>query len=1119
MLAFTRNLIGLLLLLCTYEAGAQPTVRSGTVTDGNTNAPLQGATIINLNNNSQSVITDATGKFSIVALDSDSLQTSYTGYTQNIQMVGTRTQLSIVLTAAENSKLDEVIVVGYGTQKRKDFTGAASTVNPLAFQNSPSSNVATALQGTVPGLLVRQTTGQPGSSPNIIFRGGTGFDGSGSPLIVVDGVVLSTLYGLDMNDIESMNVLKDAASTAIYGARAANGVVLITTKKGKKGRSQVQYSIRHTLNAPRSIADDYMSAADYIRMNRMGLRARYLADSLTGTGVTGDKGQLTGAWGWAFGSTNSSPVGLYSTQRLSGSNRQYLDNPDWKLLVDPNPFDPNTVDSILYREISTRRREDMLMRQTATTEHSLSFSGANDNGAFALSLNSVKDNGVIIGSWLKRINLNFNGQLNIGKNITVDLTTSAYNINQGLPYSDPGAALSTGATGGLMQRFLGVAPTVRYYNDTSGVAIPGPNDVSLGNPEYWGNIYINSTNQQRFLGSLRIEYRLLPYLKLIANGNGYMQYQNENYFTKAFQQGNGGAINTNRASSFNNYRDIQYLYGAQLQFDKTFNGHAISLMAGGEFQDYRRYTFSGSAQGAPTDLIPWLSASITPSVQNGVIVNPRSASSNFPYWERLSSGIVRVNYSFRDKYFLMGTVRLDGSSRLDPSNYYGLFPGVSAGWNLHNEEFYKSGSISRFISSIKPRISYGENGNLQYFDQNYFPTSQVYANTSVYDGLGATVAPNYINPNLTWERTNSFNFGADIGILKNRVTILADYFIRNVFDKLANLPISAQTGFTSYTTNLSQLQNRGFELSLNAKVLVPKKENGLSLEAGATFFTVKNYAIKLPFNGLPGNRQSTIQVWDPKNPGQLMQVGGLIEGQRIGLDDEIWAPKWNGIYTSADMIAADANVYNAFLPYTGNNKKFKQLGDARWQQVYKNDTIDSRQFVYVGRSRPKASGNFFLNTGYKGISLYTAFDYAYGFMVLNNSKARGLSQVQGSQNGTIHVLDTWTPANPNASLPRYYWANQGRNFATDGSGNNPPADLWEKGDYIMLREVSLSYSLTNGVLGSWLHNKIKGLRLTLTGSNLMYITGYSGVFPEVGGIDNGRYPLPRRLTFGAQITL
>jgi TonB-linked SusC/RagA family outer membrane protein len=1113
--------------LFSFPAWSQIKPVSGRVVSADDNKPLSGVSVV-LRGKPSGTQTTADGTFSIDAAPGDVIVFSYVGYTPQEITVGNSTTYNVQLNS-NGDKMGEVVVVGYGTQRKKEFAGAATSVNPLTTKFTPSSNVGTALQGAVPGLLVQQTTGAPGSTPNIVFRGGTDFDNSGAPMVVLDGVVVPSLYGIDMNDVESIDVLKDAASTAIYGARAANGVILITTKKGKKGKTQVQYTVRRTSNYVRSIGDEYLSAADYIRMNRLGIRARYLADSLDGNvnNMNADKGQLNGNWGWAFGATFPNPAsGLYTTQRVTNANRQYLSDPAWKLLLDANPFNSSVTDSILYKELDAKTREAMVMRNTATIEHSLQFSGANDQGSFALGLNALRDDGTIIGSQLKRLSMNFNGGLNVGKNLKMNLNTSAYTVNVLSPYNDPGtvglgvSALSA-TTGGLLQRFVGVAPTVRYTNDTSGAILPGPNDVTLGNPAYWSQLYVNNSNEQRFSGSLNAEYTILPYLKFIASGSGFLRFGNANTFTKSYIQGNGGSLNTSRPASFSNYRDIQYTYNGFLQFSKDFNAHHVTIMAGGEFTEYKRYTFSGSGQGAPTDLIPWLSASPSPTIINGSLAYPGSASSNFPYWERIASAISRVNYTYRDKYFVTGIVRVDGSSRLSSNNFYGVFPGISVGWNLHNEKFYQKSGLADIVSSIKPRISYGVNGNLQSFGNSYYPTAQVYSSAGIYNGLGGTYAPSYINPDLRWERTNSLNLGADLGFLRNRINVSADYFIRNVFDKLASLTISAQTGFTGYTTNVSQLQNRGFELSANGKIIRPRGLNGFSLDAGLSFYTVKSYAIKLPGNGLPGNRTgfgglNPLEVWDPNNPGKTMFVRALIEGQRIGLD-EVWAPKWDGIYTSADMISKDANVYNAFLPY--GNKRLKQLGDAKWHQTYANDTIDTRQFVFVGRTTPKGSGNFYLNTGFKGFHLYTAFDYAYGFVILNNEKLRGLSQVQGSQNGTKDILNTWTPGNPNATLPMYYWANQGRNYATDASGNNPPANMWEKGDYVMLREMTLSYDLTRDVLTRVLHNKVQGISFFVTGSNLIYFTGYSGTFPEAGGFDNGRYPLPKRLTLGAQITL
>jgi TonB-linked SusC/RagA family outer membrane protein len=1107
------KLKSLLLASCFFlfaTAMAQTKKVSGRVLSDEDAKPISGVSVM-LKGKTTGTQTTINGDFSITASKGDVLVFSFIGYTSQEVKLGTANNLVIEMKIS-TSKLDEVVVIGYGTQKRKELTGAVSTVNSLAFEHSPSSNVFTALQGTVPGLRVFQSTGQPGTSPSLAFRGGTNFNGTGTPLFVVDGMITATLFGLDMNDIASIDLLKDAASTAIYGARAANGVVLVTTKKGKLGKTQVTYSISNTTNYIRPNSSEYLNGADYIRMNRSGLRARYLGDSLDNNtnNMNTDKGQLTGSWGWALSSGWISPAGLYTTQLVSNQNRKYLTDPNWKLLLDRNPFIQGQTDSILYRDLGVKEREALILRQENTIAHNLNFSGATEQGNFALSIGAVSDNGIILDSKMKRFNMNFNGGLNVGKNIKITTTITAYTTTQALPYNDPAG----GATGGLLQRFIGVAPTVRYNNDTSWAQIPGPNDITLGNPLIWSKLYSNSTDQQRFLGGLNLEYTIKPYLKFLVGASGYYLYTTNNYFTKAYQQGNDGAFNTTRSASFNNTKDIQYTTNAFLQFNKNFKGHSITALAGGEFYEFKRYVSSGVGQGAPTDLIPWLTAITAPSVFNGSIVNPSSASSNFSGWERMASAIGRVNYSYQNKYLLTAIVRYDGSSRLNKDNFYGLFPGVSAGWNLHNENFYEKSGFTKYVSSIKPRLSYGVNGNNS--SLGYFSTAQTYNNAGTYNGVGGTYAASYINPNVRWERTNSFNLGIDLGFLKNRISLNFDYFIRNVFDKLSSLGISAQTGFTGFSTNLGQLQNRGFELELNAKVIAPQKADGISLDMGATFYTVKSYAIKLPFNGLPGNMQSTFQVWDPNNPGKLMQVNGLVEGQRIGLD-EVWAPRYAGIYTSQDLITKDANVYNSFLPY--NNKKIKQLGDARWQLVNANDTMDSRQFVYVGRTIPQFTGSFYANAGFKGFHLYAAFDYAIGFVINNNEILRGLSQVQGSQNGTTDILKTWSPENPNGTLPRYYWANQGRNFATDASGNNTPANLWEKGDYIMLREVTLSYNLSQSKINKYLKDKIKGISVYITGSNLSYLTKYSGNFPEEGGIDNGKYPLPRRLTIGAKITL
>lgn len=1088
---------------------SQITKISGKVTSEDDSRALIGATIA-LKGKTEKTQTNSNGDFVINATKGDMLIISFTGYVQQEIKVDAISGINVMLKVSE-SKLDEVVVTGYGKQNRQTFAGAVSTVDQRALESSPSTNVATALQGTVPGLRVQQTTGQPGSSPSISFRGGTGFDGSGSPLIVLDGTIIPTMYGISMDDIESMSLLKDAATTAIYGARASNGVILIYTKKGKKGKAQLRYSFNQTQNYIRRNPLEYLDAAQYIQWNRRGIQSRYEADLADGntSAANTDRTQLVGAWGWAVNGGWTSPIGLYSTQLLSNANRSLLGNPKWGLLIDPNPFVAGQIDSILYRSASVREREDQIIRNTGTQEHALNLSGASEQGDFALGIGFVNDNGMVIGSLLKRLNMNFNGSLNLGKNLKVRMTTSAYSVKSVLPYT----GVEGGGSGGLMQRYVGVAPTIRLTNDTSGAILPGPNDVTLGNPDYWSDKFVNNSTQQRFTGRLSAEYSISPSLTLLASGSGFIINSNDNNFTKAFQQGSGGSMNTTRPASFAISNDYQYSYNAFLRYDKTFGEHNISVQGGAEFQDRKVYSYSGSASGASTDIIPWLVASLPASVLNGALQNPVNASSNFGIWDRLSSGIASVNYSYSNRYNLSANFRYDGTSRLS-TNRYGFFPGFLARWNIHNENFFQKSNLSKYISVLGPRLSWGQNGNLNSIGN--YATAQVYSNTAIYNGQGGATAPSFINSDLRWETATSLNLGLDLGLFNNRVSIIADYFVRDVFDKIASLPISAQTGFTGFTTNLGQLQNRGFEFEMKAKVLRPVKPNGLSLEVGANFMTVKNYVVKLPYNGLPNNRQNTIQVWDPSKPGQLRQVAGLQEGYRVGLD-EVWAPSYNGIYLTTGDITKDAAVYNSFLPYT--NKRLKMLGDARWSQVFQNDTIDSRQYKYVGRTTPSFMGGFSTVLRYKGFSLYGQFDYALNFVVLNQAKMRGLSQVQGSQNSTKDVLNTWSPYNTTGTLPRFYWANQGRNYATDASGNNPFAEFWERGDYLMIRELTLSYDMTQQVIKSIFNGKIRGARIFLSGSNLAYITRYSGNFPEVGSADNGRYPLPKRLTVGINLNL
>jgi TonB-linked SusC/RagA family outer membrane protein len=1088
----------------------QTSTLTGNVRDKRTSVGLPGVNIT-IKGTSRGTVTDSEGRFSLPAQRGDVLVVSQIGMTTQELSVGDQTNLTIDL--AENARsLDEVVVVGYGQQSRRNLTGSVASIDNTVLKSVPRTNAATALQGTAPGLRVQQTTGQPGATPTIVLRGGTDFSGSGTPLYVVDGVIVPSLYGINAQDIDKMDVLKDAASTAIYGARAANGVILVTTKKGKKGRTSVTYTFKHAVNSVRRNPMQYMSAEDYIKWNRLGLASRYAAaqaDNNTAE-MNNTRNQLTGAWGWGLNSGWTAPDGKYSTQLLTNANRGLLNDPQYRLLLDRNPFNSAQTDSILYRSTSQRELEDLILRSGVLNEHYLNASGGNDMGTFSLGVGSLSDQGIIIGSGLKRLNLNFNGGLNVGKNLTIGLNLAAYSATSTPSYltADGGGGLN----GGIVQRFTGIAPTVRLTRDGTGDQLPGVDGSTLGNPNYFQDKFINNTNEQRYSGGLNVEYRITPFLKVLGSASGYYRYTTNDQFTKAYINGTGGALVATRNASFSNVRTSQYTYNGFVQYDKEFGRHSVSVLGGGEFYEYRQYTYGAAANLAATDFIPWLSAS-TAAV--GV------PSSSFASWQRLASGIGRVNYNYVDKYLLTVNMRYDGTSKLT-TNRYGFFPGISAGWNLTNENFFANSLLRQYVTIVKPRISYGVNGSINPLDASGnsiigdYATTPQYANGGIYNGQPGFVANGITNTDLRWERASTLNFGLDLGLLNNRVTIIADYFIRNVYDKISTLNIPAWTGYSSYVTNLGQLQNRGIELDIRTQVIRPEREGGLSWSVNANFYSIRNFAVKLPNNGLALNRQGASQVFDPAT-NQLVWVGGLQEGQRIGLD-QVYAPAYDGIYTTQADLDSRASFYNSYLPYT--NKRIKLLGDARWRDLDRNDSLDYRDFTYVGRTTPTLQGGFSSALSWKGFTLFGQFDYSLGFVILNQSYLRGMSQVQGSQNGPVDVLNTWSPDNTAGTLPRYYWANYARNYFTDAGGSTTaPANFWQKGNYVAMRELTLSYDAPAQLLERLSGKRVQGLRVFLTGSNLAYFTKYNGTFPEVGGNDVGRFPLPRTVTLGATLSL
>lgn len=1014
-------------------------------------------------------ITDLDGNYSI--------QVPAGGGELEFRMVGMVTVTKFVesgvvnIQMEEDSKnIDEVVVVGYGTQTRSRMTTSVSKLNSKTLESVPSANAASALQGTIAGLQVAHGTGQPGSTPTMVLRGGTSWDGEGSPLVLIDGVE-SSFYALNPEDIASIEVLKDAASTAIYGARSANGVVLITTKQGKAGKSSINYSYKFGMNKRRK-GYDYLNAHDYIYYNRLAVK-NY-------TEVTGknnfDAGFLNGRSG-GFGTGNNTTNSPFTTQILNDDNRYLLNQPGWQQM--PDPLNPSQT--LIYMD---NQMNELFYQNSTVNDHYLSFDGGNDKGTYSLGLGYMDNEGLIFGSGFERYSGKLNASYRVKRNVK---------ISTSLLYSRSSLSENAFAQNDytIFQRSAGQPPTSRIYNNnpdgTLSDELNQGTNYGFGNPLYYRDKFIRGNLEQRLTAGVTLDWNITDDLKFTAKGNYFIINDTKDGFNKAYY--NGGSYRTARNSFINNKRTTTNQFTTYLDYQKTFaEKHNLNVMLGAEYYHKNIFGDGAKAKNSPTDLIHTMNAA--------------SEADGTPYSyyteNKIVSAFGRIVYDFDMKYLLSFTFRRDGSSKLG-DNKYGFFPGVSLGWNMHNEDFFKSWGISNILSKVKPRLSYGVNGNINVKDLTDYGVYGVYGDVGIYNGKTGYANTKLPTLALTWERSTTFDLGLDLGFWNNRVTVLTDYFVRDVKDKIANLTLPYWTGFGSIFTNNGTLRNKGFEMEVKAQVI---NSNDLTVDLGASFYTIKNFVVKLPENDNENNRQGGLQVYNPET-GKVEWVGGLQEGMRVG-KDEIWAYEQTGLYRTQADLDKHKNRYDA----VATNKDTRFLGDVIWNDLDKNDTIDYRDRVFIGRTVPNIMGGFTLNANYKGFNLFVKTDYAFGHVIMNYQRQKGLAQTQGALNATTDVLNTWSPSNPDAEYARYVFVDPQKNHIRSNS------KYWEKGDYISIREVTLSYNFGKTILSKYLNS----LRLYVTASNLKYFKAYSGVAPEKGGMDYGRYQLPRTYTFGLNVS-
>lgn len=719
------------------EITQQSETCTGVVKDG-TGETVIGASVI-VKGTTNGTITDFDGNFTLTNVkNGDVIQISFVGYkTQEIKYVGQ--SLNIIL-KDDTEVLDEVVITGYGgSQKRAALTTAISKLDNSVLKNAAYSNAGQSLQGSVTGLRVVNTTGQPGTNPDITLRGGATITGENSnALVVVDGIVRNSMSDVNPSDIESIQILKDAASTAIYGARANGGVILIETKSGKEGKTSINYKFKIGKNFTRK-GYEFCNAEDYIYYNRLG----YLR-----TGRTNVDTQQ------GYGIGNS----LFDIQYLTDDNA-HLKNEGWSVMDDP--FYEGK--QILFKDYSGQLDDEVFSSSAITQDHYLNITGGNDKSTFASSLGYYNEDGMIKGTGFQRFSGSFNASYKI---------LPILNVKAGVSYVWSTRPELWIGSYEFFYRTRSQRPTWNPWNeDGTPAAGFGTGD---GNPAYYRDKLTQKNSTTRATYNIGFTLDILP-KQLVLNGNASLlnyDYQREK-FNKAYQTQTTTTPETTRQAEawVQKYQQVQL--NASLTYTGTFaEKHNLEAMIGGEYYTYNQFDFEAKTQGSPTDDVPTLN-----------VGSNRTFTRTEKTAYRILSGFGRINYNYNMKYLLSFTARYDGISRLK-DNRWGFFPGVSVGWNVMEEDFWKDSKVSGVISNLKPRVSYGVNGNVNGIGNYEVYGEYAQVESKNYGGATGLYNSKLLNTNLRWEQSQTFEVGLDIGFLQNRLSFILDYYSRDTKDLL-----------------------------------------------------------------------------------------------------------------------------------------------------------------------------------------------------------------------------------------------------------------------------------------------------------------------------------------------
>lgn len=989
------------------HAQQQAKTVTGTVTDVS-GEPIIGANI-RIKGTTTGTITDIDGNFSIEAEPQSVIEVSDIGYLTQETVINNQKSIRFLL-KEDTKTLDEVVVIGYGVQKKADLTGSVANINTEKLNTQSNANIGQALQGKIAGVDIVSQGGAPGSGTRIMVRG-IGTLNNASPLYIVDGMYMNSIDHINPNDIASIDVLKDASSAAIYGSRAANGVIIVTTKEGSntEGKPIIDLSV----NLGISTASKFLDMLD--------------------------------AKGWAEVTTIA---------------RQAIGKPALDMATDLANKPDNDW-------------QDIMFRPALMQNYNLAVKGGGKYSTYYTGLGYFNQDGIVKGTNYQRYNIQSKNDYKRG------IFSAGTNLIISFSHDKP---LHQELRGGMIGTILQSVPTLEKYDDTREGGYGGTYGDVVNIPHPLAiiddNIMDRYNENVKIFANLYAQIELFKGLKYKLNLTPDFSFERyKNYLNK---YDFGLATNSITQLTERQRRRRNILVENLLTFDRTFGEHKISALAGYTYQDSRFRHIQAYGEGLPQGL-----EEIDAATTN------RSNEGNS--WRSVLTSILgRVFYSYQNKYLFTATIRRDGSSKFGKNNRYGYFPSFSLGWNVAEEKFMEN---VHWLDQLKLRGGYGVLGNQEI--DNYQYSSTITTGINYPDGNGGLLQgafpKNFANPDIKWEETAMTNVGIDFMAFNNRLSLTADYYVKNTKDILLTVPIPISSGGANDPIrNAGKIRNNGFEFNLGW-MDQPNPDISYGINLIGSFNKNKVIAMGSESGSIKGG--STNQNITTSETKAGYPIGGY------------WLISTAGYFNSQEEVDA----------YAKDGKKIQpaaEPGDIKFVDANNDGVINDDDRVFQGSPFPDFTFALNGNMRYKNFDLSIGLQGVLGNKIYNATR-QTLEDVTKGSNFLASCLDYWTPENKNASHPRLTWDDPNRNTRAESDR------YLENGSYLRLRSVQLGYTFPQ----TWFKGAIQHARVYINAENLFTITSYSGYSPDVNadnanyrGFDNFIYPTNRTFMLGLNVT-